>query len=102
KPDIGPLLTIESRLDGSVADSVDGDADAQPVERFLLHAPECPHAVATQPAVSGHFQYPRKPAIIGEQQQSFGIDVEPADADQPRQALRQRAENRIAPLRIGM
>src|SRR6478736_6139681 len=102
KPDIGPLLTVESRLDGSVAYAVDGDATAQPVERLLLHAPECPHAVATQPAGCRQFQYPRKPAIIGEQQQPFGIDVEPADADQPRQTLRQRPENRIASLRIGM
>ena len=93
EPDIGALLAVERRLDRPVADAVDGDAAAQPVERVLRDAAERAHAVAAQPAGRRQFQHAREPAVIGEQQQPFGVDVEPADADQPRQVLRQRAED---------
>ena len=102
QPDVGALFAVERRFDRPVTDAIDGDAAAQPVQRLLPHAAERAHAVAAQPACCRQFQHAREPAVIGEQQQSFGVDVEPADADQPRQVSRQRAENRVAAFRVGM
>ena len=102
EPDIRALLAVERRFDRPVVDAVDGDAVAQRVERLLPHLAVRAHAIAAQPPGRRQFEHARKPAVIGEQQQAFGIDVEPADADQPRQVFRQRPEDRVAPLRIGM
>ncbi len=102
QPDIGALFAVERRFDRPVTDAVDGNAAAQPVQRLLLHAAERAHTIAAQPAGHRQFQHAREPAVIGEQQEPFGVDVEPADADQPRQVSRQRAENRVAAFRVGM
>ena len=102
QPDIGALFAVERRFDRPVTDAIDGDAAAQPVQRLLPHAAERAHAVAAQPACCRQFQHAREPAVIGEQQESFGVDVEPADADQPRQVSRQRAEDRVAAFRVGV
>src|SRR3984885_13287477 len=51
-------------------------------------------AIAPQPAGIRQLQRARQPTIIGQQQQTFGIEIEPADADQPRQALRQVVKHR--------
>ena len=58
------------------------------------------HAIAAQPAGRRQFQHARKPAVVGEQQEPFGVDVEPADRDDARQVGRQRREHRRSPLRI--
>ena len=60
------------------------------------------HAIAPQPGGRRQFEHARQPAVIGEQQQAFGVEVEPADADQPRQVLRQRAEDGRPALRVGV
>src|SRR4051812_28880995 len=50
-------------------------------------------AVAAQPAGIRQLERAREPAIIGEQQQALGVEVEPADADQPRQTFGQIVEH---------
>ena len=60
------------------------------------------HPVAPQPAGRRQFQHTRQPAVIGQQQEPLGVDVEPADADQPRQTLGERRENGRATMRVGM
>ena len=102
EPDIGALFAVERGLDRPVAHAVERDAAAQPVERLLRDAAERAHAVAAQPGGRRQFEHARQPAVIGEQQQPLGVEVEPADADQPRQVLRQRAEDGRPPLRVGM
>ena len=72
------------------------------VELRLRHLAMGAHAVAAEPAGVGQFKGARKPAIIGEQQQSLGVEIEPADRDQPRQALRQIVEYCRPAFRIGM
>src|SRR5258707_10927812 len=59
-------------------------------------------AIAPQPAGIGQFEHARQPAIIGEQQQALGVEIEPADADQPRQPLRQIVEHGRPPFGVGM
>ena len=82
EPDIGALLAVERRLDRAVADAVDRDAVAQRVELRLRDLAVRAHAIAPQPAGRRQFQHAREPAVIGQQQQALGVEVEPADADQ--------------------
>ena len=96
EPDIRALLAVEFGLDAEIIDAVDGDAVAQGVERRLRHVAMRAHAIAAQPTGRGQLQHPREAAVVGEQQQPFGVDVEPADCDHARQVRRQRGENRSA------
>src|SRR5205823_2840176 len=59
-------------------------------------------AIAPQPAGVGQFERTRQPAVIGQQQQPLGVEVEPADRDQPRQSFRQIVEHGRPPFGIGM
>src|SRR5262249_24365370 len=102
EPDTGALFPIKRRFDGPVVEPINGSARAQSFECVLADAAESTHAIAAEPSGRRQFQYTRKPAIVGEQQQTFGVDVESSDTDEPRQVLRQCAENSIASLRIGM
>ncbi len=52
----------------------------QLVEIGLVHVAEGAHAVAAQPAGVGMGDHLGEPAVVGEQQQAFGVDVEPAMA----------------------
>ena len=45
-------------------------------------------AVAAHPAAGRQLQRAGQAAVVGEQQQALGIEVEPADRDHPRQARR--------------
>ena len=99
-PGVGALLAVESRLDPRVVDPVDRDPVAQGVELGLPDGPMGAHAVAAQPAGRGQLQHPREPAVVGEEQQALGVDVEPSDSDDPRQIRRQGVENRRPPLGI--
>ena len=73
--------------------AVDLNAVLHGVEPVLRHLAEGAHAVAPEPAGLRQFQHPRQSAVIGQQQQALGVDVEPADREHARQVLRQRLEN---------
>jgi hypothetical protein len=102
EPGIRLELTLERRFDRTVMHAVDGDALFQSVERLLRDAAVDAHAVTPQPSGGRQFQNAREPAVVGQQQQPFRVHVEAADADQPRQVLRQRAEDCRPPFRVGM
>ena len=72
------------------------------VELRLRDAAVGAHPIAPQPAGRRQFEHAREPAVVGEQQQPLGVEVEPADADEPRQLLRQRAEDGRRPAGIGV
>ena len=61
-----------------------------------------PHAVAPQPAGRRQFEHARKAAVIGQQQQALGVDVEPADRHQARQLGRQHVEHGLAALGVAV
>src|SRR6185437_16122399 len=48
------------------------------------------------------FERARQPAVIGEQQQPLGVEIDPTDRDQAWQALGQIVEHRRPPFRVGM
>ena len=102
QPDIGALVALQRRVDRAVFDAVDLDALFQLVELALRHLAMGADAVAPQPAGVGQFQRAGETAVIGQQQQALGVEIEPADRDQPRQAFRQIVEHRRPSFRIGM
>src|SRR5579883_700354 len=102
EPDIRALLALECRLDRAVVDAVDGDAVPQPVQIGLADPAMGADPITPDPAGLRQFQHPGEPAIVGEQQKALGADIEPPDAHEPRQALRQSIEHRRAALRIGV
>ena len=57
-------------------------------------------AVFAHPARGGQLEPARQVAVIGQQQQAFGVEVEPPDRDHARQVLRQVREHRRAALRV--
>src|SRR3569623_527444 len=59
-------------------------------------------AVASQPSGVGMLQRARQAAVIGEQQQPFGGEIETADREQARQAFRQMIDYRRTAFRIVM
>ena len=94
QPDIAALLALERRLDRAVLDAVDLDAVLEAVELRLGDGAEGADAISAQPAGGGQFEDALQAAVIGEQQQALGVDVEPADGDDARQALLLRASRR--------
>src|SRR6266851_5671284 len=102
QPDIGALVALQRRVDRTVFDAVDFDALFQFIELALRDFAMGADAVAPQPAGVGQFEHARQPSVIGEQQLALGVEIEPANADQPRQSFRQIVEHRRPPFGIGM
>ena len=65
-------------------------------------APEGPRPIAPHPAGLRQLQRPRQLAVVGEEQQALGIQVQPPDGDHARHARRQVLEHGRAPLRVGV
>src|SRR4051812_34090346 len=102
QPDIGALVALQRGIDRAVFDAIDLDALLQFAEWRLRTPAMGANAIAPQPAGIGQLERAREPAIVGQQQQPLGIEIEPADRDQPRQALGKIVEHRRPPLGIGM
>ena len=100
-PAVGAVAAaLLDRLEGRGL-AVDGDAGEQALAAFLVEQAEHAHRVLALDAEARMHQLVGQFARVGEQQQAFGIDVEPADRQplavrQPRQA----AEHRRPLLRI--
>ena len=94
QPDIAALDLVDGRLDRAVEDAVDGDAVLQRVERGLRDRAVGADAVAAEPAGRRQFEDAGEAAVIGEEQEALGVDVEAADGDDARQVRRQRGEDR--------
>ena len=88
------------RVDRTIFDPVDRDAPGEPGQRCVFDAPVHAHPVAAHPARRRQFQLAGQLAVIGEQQQAFGRNVEPPDGDHPRHVLGQRIKDRRPSLRV--
>ena len=103
-PDIGAgraiLGLVELGLDGAVTDTLDLDPVLQPVQLVLGDAAMGPGAIPADDPGGGLFQGARQTAIIGQQQQALGIEVQSAHGDQPRQTFGQGLEHRRTALGV--
>lgn len=102
QPDIGALVTLQLGLDRAILHAVDLDAVLQFVKLRLGDLAMRADAVAPQPAGLRQLECASETAVIGEQQQAFSVEVEPADRDQPRQPFGQMVEHRRATFRIAV
>src|SRR5215472_17640924 len=98
QPHIGALNAIERGFDRPIMDTLDGHAMTQAVELVLRNCAVRSHAVAAQPAGRRQFEEARQSAVVRKKQQSLGVEIEPADADQARKIARQFRKDRGAPL----
>ena len=102
EPDVAALRAIDGGLDVTIAHAVDGDAASQRIELRLRHAAVRAHAIAPQPSGRRQFERAGEAAIVREQQQPLGIEIEASHADETRQILRQHAENGRATAGVGV
>ncbi len=102
EPQIRALHAIERCFDRAVMDAVDRHARAQLVELWLHDRAMGPHAIATEPAGGWQFQHAGELAIIGQQQKTFSIEVEPPDADEAGKTLGQVLKNGRSAARIAV
>jgi hypothetical protein len=101
EPAIRALHAIERCLDSRVLHAIERQALAELIENGLIGCAIGADPVTPDPAGRRQFEDARKAAVIGEQQQSFRINVEPADADDARAVwpmLAQKIKNRRPPL----
>ena len=92
-PDIVALHAVERRLDRSVVHALEGDRRLELVELRLRHVAMRAHPVAAHPAGVRMGDHLGEPAVIGEEQEPLGVDVEAADRDDARQILGQALEH---------
>ncbi len=102
QPGVGALEGVDGGLDRAVLHALDLDALLQLVEIGLRDAAACAHPVAAQPAGFREFEMAGQLAVVGQQQQALGVEVEPADGDDARQLRRQLVEDGGAAFGVGV
>ena len=80
---IGALIALQLGVDLAVFDAVDFDAVFELVELRLGDVAEGTDAIAPQPAGVGEFERARQSAVIGQEQQAFGIEIQPPHRHHP-------------------
>ena len=82
----GPPLQV--RVDRSVAHPLDGDSFGELFELVLRHSAVRPRPVGADHAGPRQLELSLQLAVIGEQQQALGHEIEPANRHQPWKAGR--------------
>ena len=93
QPGIARHLPIQPRRHPAVANAVDGDAFGERLKRCRVDLPLHTHPVFAAPPGTWKLQMPRQTAVIGQQQEAFGIKVQPTDRQHPRQGVRKPVED---------
>src|SRR5271169_3688536 len=88
-PGVAALLAFEARTNRAVGYAVGCDPFFERGKALRLDLAMDAHLVAPQPAGRRQFEPPRQRAVIGQQQEPLGIQIQTADRNQPRQVLRQ-------------
>ena len=88
QPDIVALFALQFSIDRAIAHTVDFNAAFERIKIGLRDIAISANAITAQPACVRQRDHTCEPAIIGEEQQAFRVDVETADCDNARQALR--------------
>src|SRR5262245_28174331 len=100
EPGVVALPALECRAHRPVVGPVDGDAVGQIGKRRQGDRATRAYAIAPRPAGRRQFEPALQLAVVGEQQQPFGIEIEPPDRNHARQLFRQAVEHRRPALRI--
>ena len=100
QPRIGALLAVQRDTHGLKFLAIDFDPLAQRGQAGIVGAAIHTHAVFAQPTGRGQFQLAFQRAIIGQQQQALGIQIQPAHAHHAGHFGGQRVINRGAPLLV--
>lgn len=82
---------------GAVSDTVDGGAFFEFFQAAFVQEAMDFDFVAAAPAVGWSSSARESPAVVGQQEQPFGIEVEPSDGDDARQAGGKVRKNGVAP-----
>ena len=101
-PGIAALSPLQAGTDRAIGHAVDRDSLFERSEPLRLDVAMDAYLVAPLPAGRRQFKPSRQRAIIGQQQEPLGAEVEPADRNQPGQILRQGIENRRAAFLVVM
>ena len=92
-PGIAGHLAVQPRADLSIAHTINGYAIGNAGKGGGIHAALHPHPVFSAPSGAWQLQMPGQPTIIRQQDQPFGIHVQPANRQDARQSVCQRIEN---------
>src|SRR5690625_94756 len=93
QPGIRALHPVEHHIHGLEFLALDDKPLAEPFESGVLGLPVRPHPVFPHPSGRGQLQAALYPAIIRQQQQALGRDVQPADAHHAAKLGRQAPED---------
>src|SRR5690242_13684721 len=99
-PGVHALAAFEVGDHRTIFYAVNRDAGGQPVEIGLRHLAEQPCPVCALPAARWQFGPARELSVVGEEQEAFRIEVEPADRHDARQMARQIDEDGWSSFRI--
>ncbi len=102
EPEVVALAAFHARLDRTVLDPVDGQTLIEGCEPRLVDLAEGPDPVAAQPAGRRQFERALDAAVVGEEQQPLGVDVEASDGEHARQMTRQHLEHGRPTVRIAL
>src|SRR3984893_11946474 len=101
-PRVAALLALETRTNRAIDDARDRDALFESGEAIRIDLAMHPHLVAPQPSRRRQFEAARERTVVGQQQQSLGIEIEAAHRNHPWQLLGQRVEDGRPALLIAM
>src|SRR5260370_19679933 len=93
EPGIAALGALQLRADRPVGNPVERQPLLQRFEARRLDRSMNAHAIAPDPAARGKLQRPREAAVVGEEQQPFGGQVQASDRADARQLRRQALEH---------
>jgi hypothetical protein len=100
QPLIVALLTLNGDLHRAVLDALNLHAFARFFQHMIRRFAKGAHAVTAQPASGGQLQQAFQRAIIGQQQQPFGVEIKPAHRMGGLQLLGQNIAQNFAPFRV--
>src|SRR5262249_25630275 len=89
KPGVRGLFPFQLRLDGAIQNAIERETVLQFGQAPLIDVAMDADAVAAEPARGGKLERAGKTAIVGEEQQPLGVDVEPPHGDHAGQLLGQ-------------
>src|SRR5215469_8345314 len=100
-PGIAALLALKLGGDRAIGDAIDRKPFIECSEPLGMDLAVNTYLVTAQPAGRRQFEAPRQCAVVGQQQQTFGIEIEPPHRNHPRQLVWQHIEDRRAAFLVG-